>query len=489
MLDSKVIRLIQALLSKELITVERYLCAPYVSSNDECARLFVQICKFLPDMDSPKLTKERLFAKLFGKRPYNDGKMRKLMTQLTQLIEQYLMERELKNSEELRTKLLAMALSERNSYKLFSDVVQSRLKVLDDGINKGRDYFRESFELSDMLYFHPGSAKLIKKEEFWQRSVDDLESYFTLVRLQSEANRVVSSRVISAGGLSSGYMDIVLQFSGSPQFANQKAIQLFRHLVVLLQNKSEEDIETLRKNAIDTFPQLSKFEQDFATNLLRNYAVPFSNQGSMVHSRFVFELYKLELEQSHTLIPLSAGAFMNIASLGLMVDEIEWTQYFIDNFELSLPEGDRINTINFCTGFLHYHKGLKNNDMEEFYNAIRFFNLIPTKAGLNYEMRVSPALLRVHFELLERGKETLDGLLNQVRNFERHLRGNDQYSNAMQHGFMNFLRYYKLLARLVSSPQIKESSVTLFQKKLNQAEPSPFFKTWLQKKAKGLVKN
>lgn len=486
MLDSKVTRLIQALLSKELSTVERYLCAPYVSSNDECARLFVQICKFLPDMDSPKLTKERLFSKIFGKRPYNDGKMRKLMTQLTQLIEQYLMERELKNSEELQTKLLARALSER-SYKLFSEAVESRMKTLDNGEDRGRNYFRESYELSDMLYYHPGSLKLVKKGEYRQRMVDDFERYFSLVMLQNEANNVVVNRVINAAGSKSLFMNAVIQMAETQSFTDNNAIQLFRRLIVLLQSNAEEDLNELRNNAFSTFPHLSQMEQDLAINLLRNYAIPFTNKGSMEHARFAFDLYKMELERGLYANSMSAAAFMNIVSVGLLVDEFDWVQYFIENFDKYLSGEDRINTINYCKGFWHYRKGVKMNDIEEFYNAIQGFNLIPTKSGVNYELRIRTTLLRVHFELFEREKETLDELLNQVRNFERHLRGSAQYAEPIRIGYLNFLRFYKLLARVSSAPQIKQTSVNAYLKKLEKYENSIFLKNWLQEKAKGLA--
>lgn len=486
MLDSKVTRLIQALLSKELSTVERYLCAPYVSSNDECARLFVQICKFLPDMDSPKLTKERLFSKIFGKRPYNDRKMRKLMTQLTQLIEQYLTEQEIKSSEELRIKLLASALSER-SYKLFSEAVESRMKALDNGEDRGRNYFRESYELSDLLFYHPGSVKVIKREEYRQQAVDNLERYFTLVMLQNEADNVVAKRVINAEGTNCNFMGAVLQMAEKPAFANFHAIRLFNHLVVLLQGKTEENLDKLRETAYNTFPQLSQFEQDFAINLLRNYAIPFTNKGSMEHARFAFELYKMELERGLYANSMSAAAFMNIVSVGLLVDEFDWVQYFIENFDKFLSGEDRINTINYCKGFWHYRKGVKMNDIEEFYNAIQDFNLIPTKSGVNYELRIRTTLLRVHFELFEREKETLDELLNQVRNFERHLRGNAQYAEPIRIGYLNFLRFYKLLARVSSTPHIKQASVNGYLKKLDKFENSIFLKNWLQEKAKGLA--
>ncbi|MBI1226943.1 MAG: hypothetical protein GC192_17055 [Bacteroidetes bacterium] len=486
MLEFKVIRLIQALLSKELSTVERYLFSPNVSSNDECARLFIQICKFHPNFDNPKLTKERLFAKLFGKQPYNDGKMRKLMTQLTQAIEQYLMETELKKSEELQTKLLAKALSGRDSYKLFSEVVQSRLKVLDKGMDRGRNYFRESFELSDMLYFHPGSVKLTKKDEYLSRAIDDFERYFTLVMLQNEADTIVGTRMVSSIGTGAHYVDEVLKNAGLPLFSRNKAIRLFHQLVTLLKGKEVENLEELKATSFETFLQLSQFEMDLAINLLRNFAIPYANKGNMEYARFVFDLYKFELERGFFANTISVGAFINIVTLALAIDEIAWVKHFIENYSIFLPTNEKDNASRYCWGIWHYQRGVLSDDIEEYYNALQYFNLIPTKSGVNYEIRIRSAFLRVQFELLEKGREQLDDIFNQTRNFERHLRGNNQYALQIRDGYLNFLKYYKSLVRMYENKMISEKSLNSLIMKLDNEDENVYFKPWLIGKAKGL---
>lgn len=487
MLEFKVTRLVQALLSSELSTVEKYLTAPHVVANKECLQLFVQLCKFHPEMDSPKLTKERLFSKVFSKQPYNDGKMRKLMTQLSQAIEQYLMETELKQSEEMRAKLLAQALSERNNYKLFSEVVISRLKTLDGGVGRGRDYFRESFELNEMLGFHPGSAKLTKKHEIFKRAVDDLERFFTLVMLQNEANNIVVTRVEAIAKLSSDYMSTVMKKAQLPSFESINAIGLFHQLVLLLKGEIVENIEMLRAAAFETFSQMSQFEIDFATNLLRNYAIPFANKGSKDHARFIFDLYKMELERGFFANVISAGAFINIVSVALATDEISWTQNFIQSFDHCLPEHERENTINYCWGIWHYRKGILDDEVEEFYNASQSLNLIPTRAGAVYELRVRSTLLRIQFELFERNKETLEELINQVRNFERHLRGNIYYSEPIRNAYLSFLRYFKLLVRDTDARMRKQSLTNKIKIRLINDESSISFKPWLLEKATGLT--
>jgi hypothetical protein len=486
MLDFKLIKLMQVLTSKEILDVERHLGASFFNPTEDVQKLFCQISKFHPNFENPKLTKERLYAKLYGKQPYNDGKMRKLMTQLTQLIEQYLMQKELKHSEELQTRLLARSLGERNNYELYLDVVESRLKDLDRQVERGRDYFRESYELSEMLYYHPGSGKLSKRNEYYGKAITDFERYFTLVMLQNEADNVVRTRLVREHG-SSAYLDLALQVADEKDFAAINTIHFFRHIIMLLKGEVDDNLDELRETAFGTFGLLSRFEKDFAINLLRNYAVPMSNNGSIPHRKFVLDLYKMELSQGLLANTISSTAFMNIVSVALAVGELDWVKFFLDEFSQNLSGDDREITLYYCQGVWCYYKGLESNQLNDFYEALQSMNRIPIRTGPNYEIRVRPSMLRIHFEIFERRMESLDELLNHVRNFERHLNGSGEYAEPTRNSYLNFLRFFKSLARLIANPDSKKQALFEFVDKLNHETLSIAHKGWLIEKANGLA--
>ncbi|MCC6727301.1 MAG: hypothetical protein IT258_22540 [Saprospiraceae bacterium] len=486
MLDSKLIKLLQVLTSKELLEVERQMSASKTNSKEDVQKLFAMLIKYSPDYDSPKIAKERLFAKLFGKQPYNDGKMRKLMTQLTQLIEQFLIAKELSASEDVQAKLLARALAGRQHYELFLDVVESRLKELDRGIERGRDYFREGYELSEMLYYHPGTGKSSKRGEYYERAISDLERYFTLVMLQNEADSIVRTRLVREHK-SSAFLKHVMDSGLQPEFDKNGVVYFFRYIIMLLNGEIEGNLDELRDTAFKNFEKLNRFEQDFALNLLRNYAVPMSNKGSLPHRRFVFELYKMEIDQMVLANTIASAAFMNIVSVGLAVEELDWVKNFLENYADRLPEEEMEMTLNYCNGVWCYQKGLRTKQLECFYDGLQFLNLIPIRTGPNYELRVRPTMIRIHFEIFERGKETLDGFLNQVRNFERHLSGSLDYASPIKDSYLHFFKYCKMLARLVNNREDKRKTIIDFAENLNASKLNIALKPWLLEKANELV--
>src|SRR5262245_35440281 len=127
----RLFKLMQVLRPEELSDVQRFLGSPYFNTNERCTRLFQQLSKHHPSLDSPKLTKERLFAKVFDKMPYDDGKMRKTMTYLTQLIERYLAQQMLEKSEDTQAHLFIRSLGERSNYSLFKDAAERRISELE----------------------------------------------------------------------------------------------------------------------------------------------------------------------------------------------------------------------------------------------------------------------------------------------------------------------------------------------------------------------
>jgi hypothetical protein len=486
MLDSKLFKLMQVLSAKELLVVEKYLASPFLNPYADVTKLFVQICKYYPSFESPKLAKDRLHHVLYGDKAYNDNKMRKLMAQLSRLIEQYLVQRELKNSDELQAKLLAKALGDSSSYGLFLETIEARLKKLDKSDDRGRNYFREGYELCELVFFHPESDKLSNRNDYLHRAIGDFERYFTLVTLQNQADNIVRSRLVRGQEIGQ-YIERAKFLADKPAFEAFNSIRLFRQIVSLLEGQNVDDLERLKSYAFETFNQLSRFEQDFAINLLRNFAIPTANQGSLEYMRFIFELYKFEIERGFFANTINSGTFMNITSLSLAIGELDWAVYFVDKFNQLLPNNEKETTFGYCMGLVFYHKGLLSNQLEDYYKALQHINLIPLRSGAKYDLRVRPTLLRINFEIFRKGKETLDELLSQVKNFERHLTNSGVYSEPVQEFYLNFLRYFKSLARLASRPDIKNVSIVNYLKKLDEDEASFAYRNWLIEKGKGLV--
>ncbi|MBI5914133.1 MAG: hypothetical protein HY842_02055 [Bacteroidetes bacterium] len=440
-------------------------------------------------MDDPGLTKQRLFSKLYGKTEYNDLKMRKLMTRLTQLLEQYMVLKELEKSNDSFAHLLVRSLGDRSDYDLFKEAAEGRIGVLEALPERGKGYFRERYRLFEMLFYHPETAKLSKNHDYFQHYISDFEYYFTLGSLQRACDNLVRKRLLQTDS-NLLYLATIDEVASDSVLIGFPVVYFFHHLFRLFNNLPvEDDLLLLQELCTRCLYQMSRDEQSLAVNLLVNYAAPKSNEGSKAHTRFIFEIYKITIENElllHGKNALSAGVFMNIVAIGLLVKELAWTQHFMAKYGDLMHESEREMTLQYCEGLWCYHNGLATGKVEDFYNAIQALNLVPIRAGAKFELRLRPLLVRVKFELFARDRETLDEFISHIRNFERHLQGNADYTENVKKSNLNFAHKVKTLARLKNEPVI---DLTATRKLLKSIEETAncILKSWLLEKAKELI--
>ena len=80
--DSKLIRYLKILDEAELKRLLYFLKSPFYNANPHILKLYMLLRPEHPGFSSPKLTRERLFKKLFRDRAYDHQKMLNLMTRL-----------------------------------------------------------------------------------------------------------------------------------------------------------------------------------------------------------------------------------------------------------------------------------------------------------------------------------------------------------------------------------------------------------------------
>jgi ASC-1-like (ASCH) protein len=229
-------------------------------------------------------------------------------------------------------------------------------------------------------------------------------------------------------------------------------------------------------------------EQRMALKLMILYAIPFSNNGDLAYSRFIFDLYQIGIERGlirHGRNPIETTLYMNIAYAGILVDELDWTADFIKKHKSYLSENDRHNAYQLCVGAWHYKRGLKKGDEKEFKQAVYQLNLIPTRSDEALDLRVRSLKLRIRFDAFISTKEALDDVLDEARSFERYLKKRKTYSASKRKSYLHFISYTRRLAKLVNQPDRDMGNVSSFMAELLSDETC-VLRHWLLEKAEAL---
>ncbi len=481
----KLYRLIAVLESEELAEVAKFLDSPFHNTDKEVARFFKELSKFHPGMDQPRLTNEHLFARTFGKAPYDDQKMRRLRMKLKSLLERYLVIRELDGPANLGSSILAQALGQRKDYGLFREAVSSRMDELEALPARGKSYHLEMAALWRALYYHPETDKLLPSNDFLQRHIDHLESYFTIATLQNGTECLLKQRIINLKE-QPFYLEAAEKMALAGHQKPQPIIQLFLEIFQLFRPQDQTvELASLQQLLEDCFNQLDQEEQRIALKMMVNYAAPFSNEGNREHTLFMFGIIQKTVDNDlvrNGHANISADQFLNITITAALVGKFEWASCFMDSHQSLLPEKEQPDALALAKASLHYQKGIYLQDTHELKAALHQLGLVSIRSGEKYSLRVRSLQLRIHYELYMSGEEGFDNVPELAKYFERHLANNPNYAEKKRAAYLQFVNQVKVLFKIASEPNARQQMADQYLKEL-QSDKKPILHHWLFQKA------
>ena len=182
--NSKLIRLLKLIEPEEIKDFTKFLKSPFFNSNKQCLSLYSYLSIHHPSFNSPKLAKEKVFKKLFPGRKYNYNILSNLMSQLTALTEEYLLNLQFQKEGFTKKKMLARALGERkNTYDLFQKKNEALIKAVEDGKIRGINYYNELRSLNHDLYYHPMTNRQATGIGGIKKAMDNLDMMFAQTKL------------------------------------------------------------------------------------------------------------------------------------------------------------------------------------------------------------------------------------------------------------------------------------------------------------------
>lgn len=147
MVKSSLLEILKTFSLKEYRDFGEYINSPFFNKNEAVVKLYDYIRLDFPDMNGDKFEKEKVFGEIFPKVEYNDGFMRTIMFNLTQLAEDFLAYNNYKNRGVYESLHLINELNNR----LLDKHVMKSIKSASEKVNKyeheDESYFLDMFML------------------------------------------------------------------------------------------------------------------------------------------------------------------------------------------------------------------------------------------------------------------------------------------------------------------------------------------------------
>ena len=441
MVGGKLFSLLAAIPATEFRRMRKVFQSPFFTTNERHLVLYDLLKKHYPDFSSFPLNKTQVFKKLYPDKPFNDGLLRVLFREFTQMTEEYLLLVRLREQKLERKKMLTQIYNDYNLYPFFEKENAKLLQDLEKKPYRDWDYYQEVYELNFAYFFHPSTPKLPDEDAPLLEMMDAVDKQFALAKFR------IGSEMLNRAKIYGKKYDIRLLTEvkelAATDFAKENVLfYLFSLLFQLYDAGLDEDkvvvFEKLNQAFSEHIKQLRKIDQSLFLTQLINFASKKINLGASAYYKKAFELYKIGLDADLVLRhgSIDEAVYGNIVLLGCRAGEFSWIAQFMEKYKPYLLEDIREDTYEMNKGLYFFHQKDYENAMNQFMN----FGYKP-----RFEIKVRTNLMKTLFERFLEDKSYFDLLMSQMSAFEKYLYRNTLKDEYKKEVHLNFIAVLKKL--------------------------------------------
>lgn len=468
---SKLFTLLRGLRQEEIHWFQKFLKSPFHNNNALTIRLFEFIKKHLPELDSPKLEKEKVFKRLFPNEKFNAQKLRKVMFELAVLTEEFFVTMHLRNKKFQKKKILVKELGERNLYPQFEKGTKQLISELEKLPYRDTFFYQNIFELNYNYSNHQETNRQKLNGHLLKNATEHLDYFYLLQKQQLEFGINLHKKVFKETVILQSLKSSKKELEQEPTF---QLYELINRAVSKLDNENNyKKIHSVFKREIEA---LGRKDKIITLKILLNYSSSQINNGNKKHFSKMLSLYKFGLEKELLLEngKVTETTFVNIITVGSNIKEFEWVENFIKKYKHFLPKSVQEDGTHFGLGLMYYHK-------KEYSKAINILLNHNFSKPLQI-IHSKTILLRAYFELYLVDNSFFDLLIAQSLSFEKFIRRNDTISTIRKESYLNFTLYIR---KITNAHWQNNLNKKLFEK-INNTE-SVMLRFWLLEMLKNLL--
>ncbi|MBS1492550.1 MAG: hypothetical protein JST55_03510 [Bacteroidetes bacterium] len=459
----KAFRILSTLSKEEFAEFDRFINSPFFNRSKDLTKLFYAVNKYYPIFESPKLTNENIYKKLYPGKTFNEGTIRNLFTDLGNLAERFLGFINHEGSFDFGLKLL----SETNARYLDKEFNKNYNNLYDEN-----ELIEDSFYKKNLNKYHLvteldlfNDRRKIKPKNYSRNNLNEPLFAFFFAEFIFEHSSYIA-RVSS--NEQSGKYDIVKLFfdcvdvaklisglkkNNSPHY---KDIELYYSFFLTTQNKDGnfffnfERSYKLFKERIDKMTKQAQYRMYiWLRNLINTHAKIDDKELLQVLFQTGKEMVAKEIALDET-GKMSAFVFVNLIHGAILVKELDWASDFLEN---------KINLIaeDAKSDFYNYYKAKILSRQKKYIESNEALLKIDKEDIL---FKIDSKVLRMinYFELgfTEAG-------FSQAETLKQYNIRNETANGIYREKCTNFLKYYLILLKKKSGA---EDDISHFKKEL-----------------------
>jgi len=353
---SKLFLLLAIIDEKALNKVPKFLGSPYFNTTKPVIALF-QFISQLSHKKRGALTKEQLHQALYPTLPYKDERIRLVMSQLVQLLEQFLLLEEWKKNTVANKIQLAQLYQQMKVEKLYEQTNTTTFQQLQKQPLRNVDYYKHSYQLALANYQQASFTNRMGPQNL-QEVANLLDTSYLIEKLKI-ACLVASHQRVYQQEYDFGLLDSLLVYITKKELTNIPAIGIYYYSYQSL----------VKEDPTESFQQFKKllfqYQQQFTTAELMdiylmgiNCCIRMINKGDRRFLEESMDLYQKGLASNALLENgvLSRFTYQNIVSTGLRTQQYQWTEEFMETYKLTVEKEYQESAYRFNKGRVAYQQ-------------------------------------------------------------------------------------------------------------------------------------
>ena len=441
MKDSKIYSILSSLNTKQLNRFDKFVRSPYFNSNDSLISLY-QILHGI--LKGNKETDEKAAWKsIFGTKTYEEGKFRKLLSDLVSLTETFLIQEELGDSILLKQNLLLRSIKKNRVSAIHKKIVTNSIKEAERRKEQSSEYFLQRFRIEKNQYnLTTHFEKKSKKKTI--TAAEDIQSLsrkldiFYLIEKMRQGSDLLTWKGMYKSDLDLTQFEFTARLIERSNYLHVPAVNIYYNIYKAFREEDETkyffQIKELMKEHLDQFP--FEEQQEIYDSMI-SYCIVRVNNGDKDFIPEALEMYKTGVDTGISLIDgeLSPTAFRNIVGISLRFGYIENALEFINEKIELINIKFRNNALNFNLARVYFYK--KDHDkVLDYLNQVDFDDVW-------YNINSKAMLIATYYET-----EEYDALESLLTSYAAFIRREKSLDDSRSQRYLNFVKLVKKLIKI-----------------------------------------
>lgn len=479
MKDTTLVEILRTFSKEELKSMKKFLRSPFIKSRRNIGILFEYVIQYHPELDSPKLIREKAFANLFPGEEYSEKKIMNFVSDLTEASKDFIMHNMLEKDEVESALLISRGLYDKkllnHSAKIFNKIESS----LSPGFSVDKNFFSKYKNILDLK----NSYFIVNNDHKSLRENWDDYYEMSAVRFLVDYTWMLCSNFTTTHTLYKKDADNIIE-SVSECFNIDRMLDLadkagdkfkpITKLHSLILKTIREPKNTASYFVLKDFflKNVSEFDREekfriicHLINICGENIVSYGDD----FTKEMLEVYKIMLK--HNAYSLSENEFLlisdyrNIQALTVLFKDALFLELMIEEYSKLLKQDNRKDMVLISNSYLYFLR----NDFER---SLEMISKIETDDFL-FKTDMKKLKLIIYYEL-----DYIEQAFSAIDSFKHFLSNSKEITDVRKGSSVEFMNAFSLLLKIKTGKS--EDNIVILNKRISKL--GVFAKSWFESK-------